>query len=318
MEESKENQRYNNSEYPHLDEISDSNPSILPTASDSSQSRISSQANYYQYVTPPSNRSIFPQSIAPPVYISPGQAITNPLIYQSNPISPNQQSAKSRYCYCAILLLLLLPQIILPIFSLLKFKSFEYCYWEFSLSEVVKNTSSRLPDGNKDHSLYEFYGTICEPDGHYYPQCPELCESLKPLKYSWIYMVAFGIPSVAVSALLFLIIFFKGVCPRIRVPRCFFRVVYCMPPLLYVLGMILYVYYSGFIQNFKRTEEIGYGVDKKPRWLPQPSNLHFETGFDFSIISAILMMLNCLFGCCIVSQICKPSVNQATLTNRRI
>ena len=183
-----------------------------------------------------------------------------------------------------VLFIVISIEISLFIFTLETDYWFTYCNWNFSLNHV-KNSSLYTPKtGDENYSITEFYHKICDPDKDLFPQCPHLCESIKPLKSSMVYVSWFGWPALIVAfSVLVIAILQRNKHIKVNM-KCMYAL-NLLPLVLYICGFALYYAESGFEKHFYNTHSSPNDHDY--------SNFAWGWGLIISII--IMCVMSCNF-----------------------
>jgi hypothetical protein len=257
----------------------------------------------------------YPQNYGQPVYPYPSapypapytdmQHIGSPVLVHplmpGSEVSPHPSSSpKKRWIFWLILLLFFIGELVLILLTMLKYPIFSYCYWDFYLFKIKKNTSKDIQAGSGKTTAASLYSSVCHGDQNDVIWCPDLCQSIKSIRYSWIYFlvgaaICGGLSLLALGLNCSSIYCCKGKCMRV-----FQRVMIGLALLVYVAGCCGYYFYSRFDQHFDDTiKPVSPDKKKKAKW-PDPDNFEWDFGIFLMLISAIYVLIFKVVSCFLV------------------
>ena len=193
---------------------------------------------------------------------------------------------RSSICPLVVLLVFVSVEISLSTSSLATTYWFSYCYWNFSLNHVKAVPQSSPEKGDGTHSISEFYREICDGDEDLFPECPHLCESIKPLKTSMRYMIGFACVALIVAVAVLVIAILQRNKHRKVNRKCMYAL-NLLPLVLYICGFSLYYTESGFEKHF-------YNTNSSPDNYDIIYN-DFAWGYGLMISIVIMCVMSCNF-----------------------
>lgn len=156
---------------------------------------------------------------------------------------------------------------------------FGYCYWSFGLKYKNENVSSGKSDGDNKDSIANFYDDICPHNP--YPECPNLCTSIKNVRYSGRIIYGFGSVCLVLSIISLVLVYAKLKKPAVKIPKILLLAMNCGSIVLYLIGFIAYYVSSKFSENFDKPKNNYYSIDN-------PNDFYWSAGL---ILSVILMAI---------------------------
>lgn len=153
---------------------------------------------------------------------------------------------------------------------------FGYCYWGFGLEEKHKYKQTNEDRGDNEENIADFYDALCP--GNYFPECPQLCKSIKNVRYSGRIIYIFGSCSLALSVIVFILALIKMKKQSFKIPKYFLYALNCVPLALYLVGVIFYYKTSKFTEDFYNTKRI-----KDDLWA-NPNDFYWSVGLILSIV----------------------------------
>ena len=119
---------------------------------------------------------------------------------------------------------------------------FSYCYWDFNLT---RRDGSFNHEEYKDGSIKSLYDTCGK-----YSNCPDLCDSIKNVRYSGEKLIGFGIAACVFGGISFIMSIFKFRFKSSRVLNWIIYLSTFSSALIYTIGVIIYKSDSKFDGNF--------------------------------------------------------------------
>lgn len=203
-----------------------------------------------------------------PIY--PNQPLQRPLVN-----SPRSHRSKFRLVIFACLVGI---EILFLILMIVNIPWYSYCYWNFTLKHVSARDGSQLRHDSGTYSISDFYQNVCDTSYDYYPECPDLCTSVKPLKTSWISIYICSIAGVMIAIIVLLISCCKFRKPGLKFPKCGLYFLNFLALALYVLGFAVYFSTSKFDKHFEDPiDNMGWSNPVKFEW-------------DFGLVACVISM----------------------------
>lgn len=217
-----------------------------------------------------------------PNYVHPNQPIQQPFVVPL--VSQRRQISR---CGLIPFTFLVFIESIFYILMMVNLPWFSYCYWDFSLHEASARFGVNLKIGSGTYSISDFYSLICYSN-YDFPECPELCTSISPLKTSMhpiVACISIGIV-FAISALV--IAWVKNANSNFKFSKFLHYFFNFMPLVFYIIGFAVYYSRSKFDENFKNT---GGGGN-----LDSPVNFTWNFGLVACVVSKVIMAFNFLMS----------------------
>ena len=276
-----------------------SNANLYPQLYDYSapdRSNVSSGVHYpppqdVNYYNPPSYSEPLVYNSNP---IYPGQAIPQSQVFINDPQFPPPQPIYSiqpviqnRFgglsvlsCLGCCFITFLMIQFIFIIICINAYW-FTYCYWDFSLTHR---------DGNYNRLTYDYgtikglYNDVCDPDLSKNSQCPDLCDSIKNVRYSGEKLIGFGITACVFACIAIILSLFKFRYRNSRILNWLIYLSTFASALFYTIGVIVYKSESKFDDNF-------HDVKKYNGYYSDPDNFSWKGGYGLSIATLCLQWI---------------------------
>lgn len=162
---------------------------------------------------------------------------------------------------------------------------YTYCYWNFSLK---RRTAVFGFNDATDGSITGLYDSYCDPPSEKFSNCPDLCRSVKDVRYSGDNMIGFGVAAISMA-----VVAIVAGCSKMRrrSSRVLNWVIYLATIasfVLYLVGMLTYKAKSKFDSHFKN-------VDNHPNdeysMNDSPDDFSWNAGYVISIIALIIQAL---------------------------
>jgi hypothetical protein len=252
------------------------------------------QPGYNQplYSQPVPNQQIYNQPYfanpAQPVYAVPGNQMSRPLL-----VVPRFFSNNSGIIGLIVLTIMIIAEVILIIICITNVPWFYYCNFQFSLYKIYGYGLTASYNYNYCYEGSEYIemsiSDFSDQYSYYYSCCPDLFDSIDPLKNNGYILLAFGLFSIIVAGLVnFIVIAFYKKQFLKRLGRIGFNILNLIPLFSYLIGYVVYITASKFSDNFRRPfNYYDYSYEYS-------SSFSWGLGYDCSIICIVLMGFNAL------------------------
>lgn len=203
-------------------------------------------------------------------------------------IHPNQRICLS----CRFFFFLLIIQLVFIIVTL-NVEWFSYCYWDFSLTNRV---GSFKHGDYKDGSIKSLYDDACDSNKDKFKACPDLCDSIKNVRYSGEKLIFIGVAACVLTVISFLLGIIKYSCKSSKIISWIIFLSAFGSALVNTIGVITYKSESKFSNNFHK-------VDKSQDFLNDyPDNFTWKAAYYLSIITLIIQWFTTIFSKIFISR----------------
>lgn len=245
--------------------------------------------NYY---TPPNYSEPLVNNSGP---MYPGQTTPETQQYIERPPPPPAQiaysiqpSAQNRFlklstitiCGCCFITFLIIQIIFLLI--AININWFTYCYWDFTLTHRDGNFNSLTNDYGTIKGLYD---DVCDPKIDKYLNCPDLCDSIKQVRYSGEKLIGLGVTACVLGGVTIILSMFKL---RFKTSRKLNWMIYLSAfacAFFFTIGVIVYISESKFNDNF-------HDVKKSDGYFSSdPDDFSWDAGYGLSITTLCLQWI---------------------------